>query len=279
MRVYGLMLVLLAVNLQGCTLDRWAAFYECRAERLRAQQEALEVSTADCRSERLRDSEELRSQYDESLKTQLGIPLSQQLVLGQLQVDEAKLAELLEKRKKDQEALKSFYDKYDQERQQREHLKLQNALQEALKNNDHAAAERAIANCCRPRPTCAGAEEQQFQPTVPEELKQPLLPTEIPFILPVSVRVNMGAAQIGPTRVERLKKPEPEEQKYKPCCPTSPCGCCDTCAPQNKAAFVPSPLIYARDKESNAGLELLPPFSDDYRDDQVGLQLDQSRIR
>jgi hypothetical protein len=107
------MLTVLAMTSTGCSIERWRAYHQCRANQAEAKAEALRMETEALRSESLSQSEALRSQYDETLKTQLGLPVGQRIELGQLQVDEQKLSELLSARKKQQEALKQFYDDYE----------------------------------------------------------------------------------------------------------------------------------------------------------------------
>jgi hypothetical protein len=232
MRFLSLIALALAVTGSGCTLDQWRAYHECRAEKLAAKQEALEADVECCRSERLQQQEALTDRYEESLRSQLGLSLDQKLVLGQLQVDEEKLESLLKQRRKQQEALQKIYDEVEDERQEQMIEYVREAVTEALKDNNPEAAHQVIASCCNPKPECGCAAVEpitQYKP--PEPIEQPLLPTEIPFLIPVSVQVQMENPAIISTHVERIRK---REAIKKPCCPPCPprCGDYETCAPQ-----------------------------------------------
>lgn len=254
-------LTILTMTSTGCSMERWRAFHQCRADQAEAKAEALRMETEALRSECHSRSEALRSEYDETLKTQLGLPVGQQIELGQLQVDEQKLMDLLSARKKQQEALKQFYDDYEKKRQEKLQEALKTELAEALKQNDHQAATDAINKCCLPKPpTCAQVEKlQDIPPRVPEALKQPLLPTEIPFVLPVTVRMEMGNPTIGPSRVERLRT-VPEKLQDEPCCPTKCCPPqqpCTECRDANSAYYETGlPLPAGHEEPTQA-----PPFT------------------
>lgn len=225
-------LMMLAMTSTGCSIERWRAYHECKAQQAQAKSEALRAEAEALRCERLQESEALQSQYEETLKTQLGLPVGQKIVLGQMQVDEEKLTELLDERKKQKEALKKFYDEYEAKRQEKLQEALKVQLAEALEYNNPEAARDAINSCCRPKPpSCAATEGLTYQPVVPEALTEPLLPTEIPFMLPITVKMEMGQALIGPTHVERLRTaPEPLKEGccQTQCCPDS-CTTTDGC--------------------------------------------------
>jgi len=196
-------------------LTRQAYHAERLAEKANweAEQEALEDS--------------IRAQRKDSVRTDLGLRLDQRVRMGQLQVNVQALEKLLAERKQREESLREGLEAINKRRiEKNKQFYLQQA-QEALDSGNRQGAQEALRNyhvacsCAAPgnEPLIGGPDE--------EPIVAPLLPTEIPFMLPVTLAVEMQRPVIQDTRVVQepiVEEPlEAECDEFDRCAPAPPC--------------------------------------------------------
>lgn len=210
-------------------MRRQATVEELRVENDRIRDE-IKDGTERHRAEALMERDALRTQYDEKIHTQLGVQISQQFQLGQLQVDEKQLKELLEKREKEHEALTESYNLLEKDRKQRLRQQYLKQAQAELKMGNRGKAEALMeqAACCSiAAPDCAQPlqEKLQNQEALTQPIKQPLLPTEIPLQIPVTLKLELGGPAMSKLEVKRI--PRAPNEALKECKP-KPGACCTT---------------------------------------------------
>ncbi|GAB4134763.1 MAG: hypothetical protein Tsb009_00120 [Planctomycetaceae bacterium] len=207
------------------------AVYRARAERQRETNEALIRQAQNEEEARLAElelqNEREAIKFKESIRSKLGLSIDQKLEIGNLQVNETQLSEMLTKRKKEREALqKAVAEMNDRIRQQNREALLKKA-REALDRGDKEAAQKYMADCCRPVPNCSNPQEALTRtPTIREPLQAPITAEKIPFMLPVAITYRVDH-NVERSRIRR----EPitrEPLEKKPCCKKR---CCPTCAP------------------------------------------------
>lgn len=242
--------------------DREAAL-ACELAELNAEKAALRAEQ-DYRTEALRADTErrreaVRDQFDESVRTKLGLNLEQRIKLGQLQVDTEQLRALMDSREKNYQFRKRLYEEalHDREIEDQAELIAQFRQRklgtQAFTDSDSPPGSpsescvQVVPNDCA-RPPKSPLREQP--PRAP--LRQPISPTEVPFLLPVSLEVGIGTSEIGPSAVRRLplKAPClkcqpcgecPSCTEHGPCTNTIPCGQCSACLGKGHPAPPPAP--------------------------------------
>lgn len=226
---------------QQLAVDAMRMRRQATVEELRVENEKLRDEIKDeterRKSEALMERDALRTQYDEKLHTQLGVQVSQQFQLGQLQVDEKQLKDLLQKREKEHEALTEAYSLLEKDRQQRVRQQYLKQAQAELKLGNRGKAEALMeqAACSCIAPNCAQPlqEKLQEQEALTQPIKQPLLPTEIPLVIPVTLKMELGGPSMSKLEVKRV--PRAPNEALKECKP-NPSACCTT---SEKANCIP----------------------------------------
>jgi hypothetical protein len=229
-------------TLTGCASwnARWGAFLQACADehalkaeeaqdRLEALKAELEAERKAIRRERELDLAALRaenekrdcknkSQFEESVRTKIGLDVDHQLSLGQLQVNVEELKKLLEQREKEAEALK-----------QMPQLPL---VQPYCCPSCGAPGPRC--GCPNQPPEqalnqadCAGTYPFGQQPLMQPLKQKPILPTEIPLMLPVRMKMAIQGPRLEESKV-RLT-PRPGRQPLRPLKEKKPCGQCPQC--------------------------------------------------
>jgi hypothetical protein len=193
----------------------------------------------DRQAEQERREEALREQRRERVRTDIGLKLDHNVRLGQLQVDVTKLEKILEQRKQQQEALNEALTELNQERIRRNKEIYLRRATEALSRNDVRAAEQAMDECARVC-NCAAPPQEALEGGPNEEaIEQPLLPTEIPLMLPVTLALEQNAPVIQGARV--VSQPPPEEALEAEECVEE--ACCEKKHKVGKArVFMPQAL-------------------------------------
>ena len=224
-------------------MRRQATVEELRVENDRIRDE-IKDETERRRAEALMERDALRTQYDEKIHTQLGVQVSQQFQLGQLQVDEKQLKELLEQREKEHEALTEAYNVLEKDRQHRLRQQYLRQAQAELKMGNDAKAEALMsqAACCTTTiaPDCAQPlqEKLQAQEALTQPIKKPLLPTEIPLQIPVTLKMELGGPAMSNLEVKRT--PRAPNEALKDCRP-KPEACCTTSGKSARLSCPPAP--------------------------------------
>ena len=241
-------------------MQRQALLDEIAAER---EEEIAELETRRqaLKAEQELHRENLRNQTQESLQSKLSLNFDQSVRVGQLQVNTEQLKALIDQREKDHQALSKFYDEMEERR--RELLLQQNRkkLEEALSRGDAKAAEQALADCSQPRPEALRPAQALKQP-----LQRPILPTEIPLMLPVTLAVGMENASITETRVRRQPQKKPCLREAEKGCQTCPGpGCAPACAPGLAPTAIRSDQYSPAYRTSRVNEPLQAPAVDDER--------------
>lgn len=212
--------------------DREAAL-ACELAELNAEREALR-GEQQYRAEALRaDTEQRREDmsknFDESVRTKLGLNLDQRVKMGQLQVDTQKLQSLTEERDRDFQFRNKLYQDAlrDQELHDRHAALLELKRTAALNQGQNPDAVgctncATTANDCARPPTSALRQGPNRTQPLRAPVRQPLLSTEVPFMLPVTLEVGVASSELGPSQVRR----QPLKQ---PCLQQIPCGQCKSC--------------------------------------------------
>jgi hypothetical protein len=232
-----------------CKAENRAAKEKYRLEELEALKQCLDAErraitaeremelaqqAADCNRKECK----IRSQYEESIRTQLGLDLDQRVTFGQIQVNESELHELLKVREAAyNERMADYRDlKNAQARLQGERWLA------AQSGGDHCACgtDRCVVpgpscesparpgycgNCNLPKQpafsnNCAGDRPFREAPTQP--IKEPLIAAEIPMMLPVKIELGMTNSRMAASEVRRL--PPTTRRSVG-----SPCEKCQSC--------------------------------------------------
>lgn len=227
-------------------------------ENLRTEQD-YRVQALKAESDRRQD--ESRRQFDESVRTKLGLNLDQRVKVGQLQVDVDKLKQLVESRDKEHQLRMKLYEEARRDEELRQRMAYMQQLrgqQSALHGEPNSAAEGSCAttvnDCARPPQQLRDGPLRTSPLQAP--LRQPVLSTEVPFMLPVSLEMAVEGDRLGTSEVRRqpLKQACVSTQpcgkcsscrKKKGCEQPQPCGRCTQCAQMKNTAgnFMPAPPI------------------------------------
>lgn len=242
--------IIILTALSGCASwnARWGAFLQAcadeRALKLEEAQDRLEVLKAELEVERkaIREERQLdlaalraenekrecqnKSQFEESVRTKIGLDVDHKLELGQLQVNVDELKKLIEQN--------------DRELRRQE---------EALRQMP-PPAPYCCPSCGAPAPKCA-CQQPGMEPlnqsdcagTYPfgqqplrQAQRKPILPTEIPLMLPVRMKMAVQGPRLEESKVRLSPRPGRQSlrslREKKPCCPCQqciqgmPCGVC-----------------------------------------------------
>lgn len=287
----GLMVI---AGATGCAAAgaRWQAFLQCRAERrLLAQQMALEEIRAmkeaihaedrailaehELELARMQTDAEkraclLRSQYDESVRTKLGMDFDQRIQVGQLQVNMDEMRRLMEERERDYR---------EQMRRYEDELARQQATQTRAQNQPGPSCMCAVPVCGVPEPGCDAphsphccqkcgmpihmrpqlaadcAGVRPFSEAPQKPLRQPITAMEIPLMLPVKLELGVTNSYLTESQVRRLPYREaPVLPQKAPCghCPACKCGKpCPQCAPPPACEMPVTPVPAPPSEASN----------------------------
>ncbi|NQV23535.1 MAG: hypothetical protein HQ518_04120 [Rhodopirellula sp.] len=178
----------------------------CRLAEINAERDDIrrsqEYRAAALRADTDRRREAQKQDFDESVRTSLGLQLEQRVKLGQLQVNMEQLAAVLDSREKDFEYRKRIYEEAQREAEMYSRMSALRSMA-AQKSGSGIAAQMAQANCASPPGMAA-----QRAPT-PQPVRQPLLPTEIPFMVPISLEIGMVDAGLDNSEIRRLPIKQP----------------------------------------------------------------------
>ncbi len=159
-------------------------------------------------------------------------------------MDEKQLKELFEKREKEHEALTDAYNLLETDRKQRLRQQYLKQAQAELNLGNRAKAEalmaQAACGCTDITPDCAQPLQQklQTQEALTQPIKQPLLPTENPLMIPVSLKLELGGPAMSNLEIKRIPRAPNEALKE---CPPKPGACCTTCEDPAKVSGPPAP--------------------------------------
>jgi hypothetical protein len=266
---YALTLLAGASSLCGCTAcaQRWAAYQQCKAdERLSKQQilaedlqslkEELEAERRAIQAERelelacdRADCEkracQLRSQYDESVRTKLGLDLDQRVQVGQLQVNMPEMQRLMAERERDYADRMRTYNQLKAAERERATREWKQSHMEPCCTCAEPSCEAPGPNCDAPAAgacccqkcglpvvqpqnvaDCAGTRPFREGPKKP--VKQPVLAQELPMMLPVQLEVGVTNSYVNQSQVRRVPYEGARralQAQHEPCgqCP----GCCN----------------------------------------------------
>ncbi len=153
------------------------------------------------------------------MRTEIGLDFDHRIRVGQIQVDVDKLQKVLEARKKQREKVEEALTEINDERiRQNTDFYIRQAT-EALRENNLPAARQAILDC-QTACNCASPSEEPLLGSNEEPLEsvgEPLLPTEIPLMLPVTFTLEQNEAALQGTRIVGRPLPEEEPLTDKPC--------------------------------------------------------------
>lgn len=256
-------------------------------ERLReaaaTEREAIALSRAACEEKKM---EALRDQISQEVDTKLGFNVAQQFTVGQLQIDQAKLKALIEDREKDFNERQKLVDELNEQEDRRYRAALRdyaNSQRQAITDEPvcgqqpNTCQETCEPTCCGTPCTCCPTfcckcKQCKCPPQlVPlqappkrQAVRQPILPTEIPLMLPVQLQLEMGNPTIQDSTVRQLPLRN-LEQRPTPCCPPPSCNRQPPCgqsvepngSPNNAAATEvlypprPRPLVPPSERSEN----------------------------
>ncbi len=237
----------------GYYADRWDSLRRAKA----ARREAIRAEhDADCWDQQEAISAEA-VQFEDQIRSKLAMTLDQQFEIGQLQVNEEKMLDWLEKRREEREAIQAIQS--DQEAEYRK------ALIEAIRGGADPQAVMAGNGYCVPEPTCLVP-----QPVLPPEpVQAPITPEQIEFVLPVKLTVGVGKSSVEAVRVERQPvRSAPEAVVGEGCVPS-----CDTCPPACVAPGVCVPPGAPPTTLEEMGSLIAPPF---HTPDQLPVQANEA---
>ncbi|MFN0051503.1 MAG: hypothetical protein ACKV0T_04885 [Planctomycetales bacterium] len=262
-------IALLLAGLSGCAgfAARCTAYAQCKAderahrqkllaEQLEALKEDLEAERQAIAAEReleiARERAECekrtcvaRNQYDESVRTKLGLDLDQRVKVGQMQVNLPELQRLMAEREQDYaERMRAFNEAKNQQKQ---------AETEAYKSSLMGpCCQCSEPSCAAPGPNCeapghicscqrCGLPMQQnqnaadcagtrpFREGPQKPVQEPLLATQLPMMLPVRLEVGVTNSYVNDSRVRRQPYMAPASAAQAQHDMQAPCGVCRAC--------------------------------------------------
>lgn len=161
----------------------------------------------------------------DTLNTNVGIGLQQQLRVGEIQVDECKLEQILAARRHQRALEQQLYGQYLQAQDQFYAQQCQRQLQ-------HYVNSLGIAgDCSRPYDPCAALPPPLACELPPPPPCTPLRPTEIPLVIPVTLQLGVENTCLEQPCVRQIPLP--------PAC-KQPCSPCPTGYPTVPPAMVPA---------------------------------------
>ena len=192
----------------------------------------------------------IQSCMNETLRSKLSLDMDQQICFGALQVDMDKLQNLIDDRKEQYEEEQKLYDEYVQA--QKEHWKAERERQ--LRHYIDSLPSQGSSDCCGPKVSCAPPVCPKFElPSPPPRCI--VGAAEIPFIVPVTLKVGLDEVGINRPHVRRtvtecyegvcdkgcFGKSCGNGCCEKGCCDNGGCcdqgGCCTTGAPANGGGY------------------------------------------
>jgi hypothetical protein len=294
--IFVVLISTLLLSSSGCV--RWNAYLQCKAatrqakqqfkqEELEAKKEEIEAERKAMLAERKmelarRRAEcddrtcQVRSQYEESVRTQLGLDLDQRVKIGQLQVNSEELQQLLQERERDHadrmkvykqlkdQQLKSQFDQWRQAQTGGQCCQCTGPACDAPNPTcDAPCAPGCCHQCGLPKQPvysndCAGNRPFREAPTRP--LQEPLTAAQIPMMLPVTIEVGMTNSRIGESRVRRLPQLPLNE----------PCQQCEGCR-KGKGCVYCAPSCDAPGSQPKAGGPTRIPWQNNSPSRQVEL--------
>jgi hypothetical protein len=276
----------IAVCLTGCSSfgERCSMFLQCRADKkahkkqlradeLQALKMELEAERRALQAERefemarrtaLADKRSCQflSQYDESVRTNVGLDLDQRVRIGQMQVNMPELQRLMATREEDYAHQIRAYEALKQHQKQQAFQAWEQAQKAPLCACAQPTCGAHGAGCELPHHGCqckkcglpfvqqeqpfmaACARTQPFRQAPAKPIQQPLLATEIPFMLPVNLEVGVAGAYLGESQVRRLPYHTAESYLKQPCGKCKPCQVgqpCPSCVPPPPMQPPPAP--------------------------------------
>ncbi|MBC8289083.1 MAG: hypothetical protein H8E37_02100 [Planctomycetes bacterium] len=148
-----------------------------RKSELDLKRQSARAQLRDAEDEMIREATEPKMRN--KLQSQLQLNYGQSLKVGQLQVDTGKLKKLLEEREKQNKELQDTFDA--QQASQRSKLTDQ------------------LANCAVP-----GLDKANARSRLTEPPEIPVLPTEIPLMLPVNLSLEMDSPKFGTPQIKQI---------------------------------------------------------------------------
>lgn len=232
---------------QRLAVDAMRMRREATVAQLKMQNAALRDDFEREHAEALIEREAGSTRYDEKLRTQLGLEISQQFELGQLEVDTAQLRQLLDARDKQHQGMLRAYEQVEGERKQALQDQYLREVRQALTAGDRPRAQALMAQygCSTIAPNCAEPllDKALNQEALQQPVQAPLLPTDIPIKIPVRLRIEMGGPRLSQTDVKRIPRPQPDA--LRECQSCTQCGRteCSCEAPARKPEPSPAPAI------------------------------------
>lgn len=283
--------------------------HQARMEALDAEQQSAAAAAAkaqnkqfaaqvSCEANTQRQTEALREQVQETVRSRIGLDVDQQFQIGQLQVDTEKLKKLLDERKKLEDEQKKLVDEANKQLQDKYKADLKEYINRPRLQAKACEPEPEVVVCppqsccckpgcgpcgpcqvaaCEPGPCCCkpnlgpcpscvkkkkkkGPCETEVPPipTAPlqDVAKAPLLATDVPFMLPVTLSLGMNNPRIEDTRVRReplmdiAPRPVREPLRENLVGPGGPCGSCQhspcCCVPCPTVCVPPAPVCVPR---------------------------------
>jgi len=302
------LLVLLAPTGCAAMGARWAAYRECKVEHHAAKNEARQIELEALKQELALEQEAIRAhreaklaalkaqrehelaclqeeadrsrqcmlnQTEESIRTTLGVGMDQRISLGQLQVNMDEMKRLMEERDAEYNYRMKLYEANQKAYRQQNPGDM--APYTAPSQCSSCGVPTSVCGCCPPPPSCAAqqpyqgpdcAGSQPYQAAPVKPYRAPVLPTEIPLMLPVKIEMRMNNVALGPSEVVRRPIPGMAPVNQQPvnsnCVPPAPpaCGACKECQQGKACMAYAKPPVPPMANEA-IGEEGLPPSSEE----------------
>lgn len=256
MRVYGLMLIVLAAVGNGCIASspaQWsrniAAYFEYKAQLHESydQQQAAKREMALAKSEYRMAQSACDSEVKHSVATDLQLTIANQLEISNVSLDFAELDKLKARQAQYDEEYEEQFAKWARD----EALKRKAHDEREAMKKAHAGHTPETCNCAVPPPDCAQPREAKFEPT-PPPVRRAVGVQEIPLTINARYAMNVDQPRILHSRTQREYIPaRPAKQPCCQQCGQTACGCTEV-SPLHGFAYPPLP-------PPDMAAQLLPP--------------------
>lgn len=236
--------------------ERQALLDEALAEHDEAESDRL-YRRAALTGESLRRQDVNRSAFKESVRTKLGLSVDQDFELGQPAVDTEELQRLLGRQKRTQALQEQLHEDamLDWERAQRQALIANHRRTAGLGDAAPLPFGTSEDYCCMTSPNDCASPPRRSSPLQeappPAPVRQAILPSQIPLMIPLRLGVQMQQPEIAESSVRRLplKSPCRKTQPLKEGCTDRSCTLAPVPKPMPAPAVV-EPAEYLEDLDS-----------------------------
>lgn len=194
---------------------------EINAEKDRCRQDQRYRAAA-LRAETEWRAQQMGDKFDDSVRTRVNLDVEQSFQMGTLQVDVEKLKNLMTEREKVYAAQLADYEA-------RKKLADIDSMRARMSGQGSPVSAPQVAQCAAPNMAPDCAQPPNVGRPVMAPAKQPILPTEVPFMLPVTLKMETGPGRIDKAELRHLPQKAACLPNQQAPVTQGPCDCEPSC--------------------------------------------------